>query len=493
MENYYDILSIREDASTNEVKLAYRYAAAKVHPAHGNALPDSFRRFSQLAEAYSVLADETARGVYDVRRHPAGRTRSYHPSPVVAEAEFVFISSMVEWVLELRTQGYAADPIRSILVSHQCPGSIADSVCALADKTLLPSVNQSTRTLGQGAPATGQGGYSTGYAAGKAVGGQGKALLLVAVAAIAFFVMLQHFSEKQQSSSAIPAPTVTSSAGSDASAVVASAPAAETPSGPQPYAFLKDIPELQSVDTVRGVALRPGNSFHLPTGVSVPASQSGSFNTTVAQRIPLPFGSRVLYLLTSVPVESQAYDCHACAPVVSVAVTTVSKRGVEALAGPIQDVDQMGAWGKYDTTNVALVEIGKRRVGLVFPFEYTGQGETSGSISIFSVDSASIRKLANIATYEDATASMSCDGSNAVCENYRTKVRFVRDNKSAYYPLELKITGKIKNKTGLIVPVDGTFVAKFNGTGYALDTDESAAHPTEDSPASSPQPPGGAS
>lgn len=35
-DNYYGVLGVREDASTAEIKSAYRQAAAQVHPVHDN-------------------------------------------------------------------------------------------------------------------------------------------------------------------------------------------------------------------------------------------------------------------------------------------------------------------------------------------------------------------------------------------------------------------------------------------------------------------------
>lgn len=63
--SYYAILGISPDASTREIKNAYRRLAKRYHPDHEGG--DS-RKFRDLQEAYSVLADAEKRRRYEQQR-----------------------------------------------------------------------------------------------------------------------------------------------------------------------------------------------------------------------------------------------------------------------------------------------------------------------------------------------------------------------------------------------------------------------------------------
>lgn len=62
MENYYDILGVKRDATKEEIKKAYRKLATKYHP---DKNPDGAEQFKKIAEAYSILGDEKKKAEYD--------------------------------------------------------------------------------------------------------------------------------------------------------------------------------------------------------------------------------------------------------------------------------------------------------------------------------------------------------------------------------------------------------------------------------------------
>ncbi|KNA21159.1 hypothetical protein SOVF_046000 [Spinacia oleracea] len=66
---YYSVLGLRKDASSSDVRSAYRKLALKWHPdrwANNPSLAaDAKRRFQQIQEAYSVLSDQGKRSMYD--------------------------------------------------------------------------------------------------------------------------------------------------------------------------------------------------------------------------------------------------------------------------------------------------------------------------------------------------------------------------------------------------------------------------------------------
>jgi len=69
MSDYYDILNINKEASSNEIKKAYRKVAMKFHPDKNPNDKQAEEKFKQAAEAYSVLSDDEKRNRYDQMGH----------------------------------------------------------------------------------------------------------------------------------------------------------------------------------------------------------------------------------------------------------------------------------------------------------------------------------------------------------------------------------------------------------------------------------------
>lgn len=62
--DYYEVLGVPRDASTEEIKRAFRRLAMKYHPDR-NRSPDAEARFKEINEAYEVLSDPEKRAAYD--------------------------------------------------------------------------------------------------------------------------------------------------------------------------------------------------------------------------------------------------------------------------------------------------------------------------------------------------------------------------------------------------------------------------------------------
>ncbi len=62
--DYYEVLGISKNASTEEIKKAYRTLAKKYHP-DLNKEPGAEEKFKEVQEAYEILNDESKRSMYD--------------------------------------------------------------------------------------------------------------------------------------------------------------------------------------------------------------------------------------------------------------------------------------------------------------------------------------------------------------------------------------------------------------------------------------------
>ena len=65
MTNPYDILGVNKNASSEEIKSAFRRKAKEVHPDLNNNSTYAKEKFQELLEAYSILSDPKKRMQYD--------------------------------------------------------------------------------------------------------------------------------------------------------------------------------------------------------------------------------------------------------------------------------------------------------------------------------------------------------------------------------------------------------------------------------------------
>jgi molecular chaperone DnaJ len=69
--DYYDVLGVARNASTEDIKRAYRKLAIKFHPDKNPGDPAAEDKFKELGEAYEALIDDQKRAAYDRYGHAA--------------------------------------------------------------------------------------------------------------------------------------------------------------------------------------------------------------------------------------------------------------------------------------------------------------------------------------------------------------------------------------------------------------------------------------
>ena len=69
--DYYEVLGVSRDASTDEIKKAYRKLAKKYHPDVNPDNKEAEAKFKEATEAYEVLSDSEKRAQYDRFGHAA--------------------------------------------------------------------------------------------------------------------------------------------------------------------------------------------------------------------------------------------------------------------------------------------------------------------------------------------------------------------------------------------------------------------------------------
>jgi DnaJ-class molecular chaperone len=77
-DDYYNTLGVSENASSDEIKKAYRTLSLKYHPDKTNGDVEKVKLFQKVNEAYETLSDNDKRREYDAsRRNPFMRMNSF--------------------------------------------------------------------------------------------------------------------------------------------------------------------------------------------------------------------------------------------------------------------------------------------------------------------------------------------------------------------------------------------------------------------------------
>ena len=69
--DYYEVLGVDRNTSSEDIKKAYRKLAVKYHPDKNPGDSSAEEKFKEVGEAYEVLIDENKRAAYDRFGHAA--------------------------------------------------------------------------------------------------------------------------------------------------------------------------------------------------------------------------------------------------------------------------------------------------------------------------------------------------------------------------------------------------------------------------------------
>lgn len=104
MKDYYKILNVKPDSPSSTIKQSYRKLALKYHPDKNPDDELAAAVFSDIAEAYSVLSNQSSRNNYNYQR--------FHTAPEEYIKPAETIESLIDKAGKLKNQVLKADPFR---------------------------------------------------------------------------------------------------------------------------------------------------------------------------------------------------------------------------------------------------------------------------------------------------------------------------------------------------------------------------------------------
>ena len=79
--DHYKVLGVKQEASSADIKKAYRRLAKKYHPDSTGGDKHKEAKFKEISRAYDVLGDEGKRAEYDALRSGAGQFHNFQGFP----------------------------------------------------------------------------------------------------------------------------------------------------------------------------------------------------------------------------------------------------------------------------------------------------------------------------------------------------------------------------------------------------------------------------
>lgn len=107
-KTHYEILGVKQTASPEDVKRAFRRRAMRHHPDRNPNDPKAHAKFNRISEAYEVLSDPGRRQIYDLGLALGGAPAPPQPPPPPREDPRPAAGSYEQWVEERERQARQA-------------------------------------------------------------------------------------------------------------------------------------------------------------------------------------------------------------------------------------------------------------------------------------------------------------------------------------------------------------------------------------------------
>ncbi|WP_206957969.1 J domain-containing protein [Trinickia acidisoli] len=146
MVTLYEALGVREDASDDEIKRAYRKAAMRAHPDRNKGREAAAHdAFQEIKQAYAILSDPAQRHVYDAvfaeemsklgEREAQEAQEARERAEREARAERERYEKYVSQAMRYAERGHNRDVVFGVLLGRGCDEAlaarIADGIAAL--------------------------------------------------------------------------------------------------------------------------------------------------------------------------------------------------------------------------------------------------------------------------------------------------------------------------------------------------------------------------
>jgi DnaJ-domain-containing protein 1 len=125
METYYEILGVPKEATSEQIKNAYRNLAFKYHPDKNPNNKSAEDKFKAINEAYFVLSDEVRRNNYDQNINKENTKKENYSTD---DALYQFMNTMYAYATEMTMNNIKSKDIAEFLISKGCPNYIAQSI-----------------------------------------------------------------------------------------------------------------------------------------------------------------------------------------------------------------------------------------------------------------------------------------------------------------------------------------------------------------------------
>ncbi len=165
--------------------------------------------------------------------------------------------------------------------------------------------------------------------------------------------------------------------------------------------------------------------------------EDGTTRTAVLLTYAVPFEPN---WTPSVP-NDKPFSCHACTPLIDVALFTWSGRGWEREASQIA-VTRAGAWG-LPPSPVRLMKVGPHRMAVEIDEDYEGGGDTTTNKEIIPFHGPIISKALHIETGEDNAGG--CErhqpADEPACYRYKKVLSLKSGPNADYYDIHTVLRG----------------------------------------------------